>query len=491
METNTARRDLLAWRRPVPGPQAASRADVGDALAAEAARLWRLLLAGQPAGPAEALALFEAASRAQRGPLVIEATLLRALVLPAATDEPLALVRRACRMAQAEGLPDEEVLTHLVLARMRRRAGRPHLALHILRALARMADPSHRAWIGWELLLAGGATEALAAAAALAGDEALAATPAARTLRAGLALLTAARAKDAKAFARAATAIAEAAPTWPELRAEALALPCALDPRSASEDAEVLDWRAGRTAQVPHGLHGVGVSGSGARDEDAAVAWVVAQPADSPGWAGATGARSADVSAALAPPRAQRALAPGLDLYSGARRLAATAGEDTGGNRTETGLAVLALAAAGLSRADFFRTVYGFAFAPTRHDGVLRVLVHRMRQRLGDAGEIAWTDEHGLRLGLRVAIAIPDARCDLPSADRVLRTLASLGELSAQEAALKLRMPLRTVQTALSQLVTEGACHSAREGRRVTYRVHDTTFTAITLARARAPVGRG
>jgi predicted ArsR family transcriptional regulator len=87
-----------------------------------------------------------------------------------------------------------------------------------------------------------------------------------------------------------------------------------------------------------------------------------------------------------------------------------------------------------------------------------------------------------LALILKIPIVVPDMRCALPTADRVLRALATLGTTSASTAADSLRMPLRTVQAVLQQLVAEGACSIERDGRRVAYKIEDTTFTEITSA---------
>jgi hypothetical protein len=87
-----------------------------------------------------------------------------------------------------------------------------------------------------------------------------------------------------------------------------------------------------------------------------------------------------------------------------------------------------------------------------------------------------------IALVLREAIVVRDMRCVLPVADRVLRSLALLGASSANSAAASLRMPLRTVQAVLQQLVAEGACTIERDGRRIAYRIEDTTFTEITVA---------
>ena len=77
---------------------------------------------------------------------------------------------------------------------------------------------------------------------------------------------------------------------------------------------------------------------------------------------------------------------------------------------------------------------------------------------------------------------VPDMRCILPTADRVLRALALLGSTSASVAAEQLQMPLRTVQAVLQQLVSEGACTTERDGRHVVYKIEDTTFTQVTAA---------
>jgi hypothetical protein len=114
-----------------------------------------------------------------------------------------------------------------------------------------------------------------------------------------------------------------------------------------------------------------------------------------------------------------------------------------------------------------------------------------MRNLLGDAGELrrdgadaggAGASGPSLVLILGKPIVVPDMRCALPTSDRVLRALATLGTTSASTAAESLRMPLRTVQAVLQQLVAEGACTVERDGRRVSYRIEDTTFTEVTSA---------
>jgi len=67
--------------------------------------------------------------------------------------------------------------------------------------------------------------------------------------------------------------------------------------------------------------------------------------------------------------------------------------------------------------------------------------------------------------------------------DRLVRSLAEQGAPSAADAARVLGLPLRTVQSALAELVAEGICRVERQGRNVSYRVEDTTFTMAGLRR--------
>jgi hypothetical protein len=61
------------------------------------------------------------------------------------------------------------------------------------------------------------------------------------------------------------------------------------------------------------------------------------------------------------------------------------------------------------------------------------------------------------------------------------------GAMSAEHAAQRLGVPLRTVQALLAQLVEEGECHADKNGRRVQYRVEDTTFSEPTQRSAQTP----
>jgi hypothetical protein len=442
-----------------------------------AARLLERLLIGETAGlDTHAKNVFDAASQQSAGAEVIESTVIRSLLALSAGSltDAIDLGRRASRMAQSEALSQQEYLANITLARVRRYSGRPHLALHILAALRRVAPRIWSGWIGWETLLAGGKASP-AAAEAESNTVDLPSAIAERGLRD---FLEAARAGDRKVFAAATDNLQRAAKIWPHLAGEVAALLAALDPTRATIPDSMAAWCRGENATIPYGLHGVGIPQDAEPQTETTTAYVLAQPRE----------------------QGRRFLFPGLPLAPHARMLARDS--VSSGARTETGIAALALAGeGGVSRDGFFRSVYGFTFVAYRHRAVLDVLCHRMRGMLGDAGEIrreggdaGATNGSGaeiaasagagpsLALVLQEAIIVPDMRCVLPTADRVLRALATMGATSARAAAESLRMPLRTVQAVLQQLVAEGACTIERDGRRVAYRIEDTTFTEVTAA---------
>jgi hypothetical protein len=435
------------------------------------ARLWQKLLTGDTDGQeGEAKALFDEASRQKAAPQVIESTVLRALLALSggSTDDAVELGRRASRMAQSEALPQLEYLANVTLARVRRYSGRPHLALHILAALSRVAPPAWSGWIGWEMLLGGGDGWRNDEAAAALSD-----APSKIAERRLGALIAAARSGDRAVFVKSAEALEKAAAVWPDLAREAQALLAALDPLRETIPDVALPWSRGETATIPCGLHGVGVPQGSGPESEGATAFVAAQPGR-PG---------------------RRFLRPGLAFAPTGGILARDSTKaSAGGVRTETGIAALALAGeGGTSRETFFRNVYGFPFVAHRHQAVLDVLCHRMRNLIGAAGEVrrdsgepssaagsASPSGPSLSLILQKPIVVPDMRCALPAADRVLRALATLGTTSASSAADSLRMPLRTVQAVLQQLVADGSCSIERDGRRVAYKIEDTTFTQVT-----------
>lgn len=421
---------------------------VGSPLAGTVAA-WRSLFAGATAGARERVAaVLPATGGAAR--LAVELMVIDALAASAEGDHKAAAVgaRKALIRAQAEAAEWPERLAALTLARVRRRAGRPHLAMHVLTALAGVRGGAGRlqGWLEWETLLAGGPR-------AFSDGSAIAPAPSAAA-----ALMRAAEAGQRDAFEAAWTALARATAGIADAAQEAEALAACLDPGRSCALAPVLAWRRGDGGTTPYGLDAVGWLRGSESDTERATAFVIAAP-------GAAGVR---------------VLWPGVPL-SGAALIDSPV-VDGAGPRTDMGLAALALAGpAGLSRPEFFERVYSFGYGE-RHRGVLDVLLHRMRERLGSRGRISWNAGDGaLVLEPDRPLALPDPRCTRSPADRVLWAIARHGASRAQDAAEALRMPLRTVQALLRQLVDEGVCQTSRAGSSVRYEVRETTFTSLVV----------
>ena len=222
---------------------------------------------------ASAKTLGDEASRSGDAAALIEATIVRALAaLSTGTlDDAVELGRRAARMAQAEALSHHEYLAHITLARVRRYTGRPHLALHILAALARVAPSTWSGWIGWETYLSGGSI----------GDQvAPFVGPALRAQQSLQALLDAARSGDRGAFDCAAADARAVAVDAPVLADEVAAVIAAIDPLERAVPQPLLPWMNGEVAPIPFGLHGVGVRQDAGAQAESATAFVMARPAN-------------------------------------------------------------------------------------------------------------------------------------------------------------------------------------------------------------------
>jgi len=423
-------------------------------LGLDLARGWSRLIAGDVDGLVEqATAIESAASKARIAPMVIEAASLGAMAALARGElgAATAVARRASRMARTEALPQQEYLAHLVLARLRRFSGRAHLALRIVGALGRIASPQWRGWIAWESLLAGGIEEARIVLDA--DEEASVASAASAAARALMAVVEGASAGRRDVLEQGAQAAREAlsgcAPWQWELE-DALV---AVDPdRLEGGSAAVAAWACGDGA-LPGWLSGV--AGLARLPPEAASIYVLARPGGG----------------------SRRLIELGLPLVAGPT---SELGTETGPLRTRKAAALLLLAGpAGAVRETFFRSVYGFAFAPVIHQGVLDVLLHRVRAYLGDAVEMSRSGDV-IAIEVRRALLVPEEDAERPLDDRILRALATRGGGSAREAAEFLGVPLRTVQSALRELVDEGECVAHRQGRQIHYRVEDTTFSEPT-----------
>ncbi|MCA9671835.1 MAG: hypothetical protein KC503_39820 [Myxococcales bacterium] len=428
----------------------------------DAGVLWLHLLRGERDGLADhAAALEGAAARAGSAPLVIEAAALRALALLSVHDREQAreVARRASRMARTEGLPWWEYLANVVLARVRRLDGRPFMAIRILSALAGAAPPQWLGWIGWELLLAGAdqaARPAVDRLAEFSRDPGLALGGPREALYAAIELLRCCDAGDAAGYALRVARLRQALAGFADLALELEQLLVLLDAHAerGAVTAELDRWLVGDTDTIACGLFGPCL-GPSTQQVDVCV---IADP---------SGARRRVPTRALA---LQKLSAPAAQIERSRRRE----------GREDVALAALALAGPqGADVAVLFRNIYQFAYAPELHEGVLRVLLHRVGARLGDVASVAWR-EGRITLQHGQPLLLGDPRCGGALDDRVLLSIARDGRTTARSAASSLRMPLRTVQATLRQLANEGVCRVERSGRNVEYVVEDTTFREPT-----------
>lgn len=126
-----------------------------DDIAGDLLRAWRSVAFGGP--EIDLSAAIKSVREQGLADLVVECSVLRALKaeMGGRMEDALRHARRATMMARNESMPQSEYLAGIVLARVRRRMGFPHLAIQILRTLEGMASPHWRTWVGWELALAG------------------------------------------------------------------------------------------------------------------------------------------------------------------------------------------------------------------------------------------------------------------------------------------------------------------------------------------------
>jgi hypothetical protein len=386
-------------------------------------------------------------ARESRG--VVEVTVLRALVELSLGKraEGVAFARRAALMARSESLPEAELLANLVLARVRRHTGKPHLAVRIADAVARRAPEFADGWLNWERLLAGGIGVETPLAAGT--------SPAARAVWAGRDLMLAARGGQRPAFEHAASELLAATAGFRDIHDEATTLIALLD-FERDVAADLTPFKTGETDELARGLFGAGVPSGDAEPAIRIVA--TARPGE----------------------RGRRISCDGLGLFGDCRLLSADDGMRRVHGRTDAGLAVLVLwGPTPLSEEDFFRRVYGFAYSRRAHRGVLDVLVHRMRKRVGASGNVMRSDGN-LWLDLHEAIAVSDPRCSPPAAARILSALARQPRATAESIAARLGITVRGAQMALRELVADGACSTRRRGRHLEYQLEDTTFSEPT-----------
>lgn len=421
----------------------------GDDVAADVARAWLALMRGAPATvAARAGELFAQASSSRDPSRVVEVTALRAMLALSGgqLSEAAAFARRASLMARTEALPAAELLANVTLSRLRRHSGKPYLALRILESLGRTeAARAAPGWLEWERFLAGGADTGAPSGAV--------GVPALRAVEAGLGALSAARSGQRDEFERRAAELERASAGFSDMQREARGLCALLDPARSAEE-PLASFRRGDHDELWLGL--ASVVASNFESEPSPGILAVARPGE----------------------RGSRLLRNGLGLF-GPCRTFFEAGARVHG-RTDAALAVLVLAGPSAQpEEEFFQRVYGFPYAGAKHRGVLDVLLHRVRQRIGASGTLQRASG-GLRLELCEAIAVADPRCSPPAAARVLSALSRQPAATAETIAGRLGITPRAVQMALRELVSDGACEMRRSGRQVRYQLLDSTFSEPT-----------
>ena len=392
---------------------------------------YQRLLDGRP-DPDVAGDIERDAARAGLAALVVEAAALVAFCALELGDLERARVeaRRAARMARTEGLPQPAYMANHVLARVRRHTGNPHLTLRILNGLAKAVPPCWLGWNAWEQLLAEGPLNENADFVPL------------RHLAVAVA---AARSGETQALHEALGAVASTTRSLFPWGQDAVAASFALGLPTERPPADWVEWAQGNNEIAPRGILGLGP-----RTE------------------------TTPVYVALAPNTSARRL-----LALGAKMRGTIVATKRPG-RLVTAIAVLGLAGpGGLDIETFFESVYGFKFVPSLHRGALDMLLHRVRELVGDLGEIR-RDEDRLLLQPSAPMVVPDPRVAETLDDRLLSVLAHRGGASAREVAKALGVPLRTAHLALKTLVEDGSCEPHKDGRRIRYIVEDTTFQEPT-----------
>ena len=362
----------------------------------------------------------------------IEEACLSALEQLFLADVPSAVqhARRAVRMARAEAMVLHELLASIVLARCRRLQGRPHLAMRILATVAEVAPPLFHGWVRYEQRFCGASVGER--------DSDFAPEDHLNAFFDGL------NRADVEGLSRAVST----APAWVRRELCVLAESCVPQlPPSVSP----AGWLDGRSVVCPAEILGMCVPEI--RD----------------------GGEQSPLLLLLDPQRpVRRVLVLGAPMMSGIRV------PDSFEVKQGRAMATLAWLATepDLDRASLFERVYGFTYQSERHGGTLRVLLHRMRQGLPDGVRF------GERLEVDEAALIPDPRVEFDQEALVLRHLAKhQGRASAREIAEALGVSSRTVQTVLRGMLDDGICSSVRDGRRIEYRLEDTTLSEPTVSR--------
>ncbi|MEM1415105.1 MAG: helix-turn-helix domain-containing protein [Myxococcota bacterium] len=399
------------------GSTAAPRPDGSDRWSAAARALLAFIGGGSVPLPE---------GRAAQPALRVEEMALRALAALAAGDDAGATqaARQASRAAYAESMRLQEYFAYWVLGRVRRATGSLYAAARIAGALCRSAPSLWHPLFDWELVLAG------------VGEDG-AGRPLSEPAGSWRRLCEAAEAGDAVAWERERAVLAGAV-LPPVFAAERDALLAGIDP-GAEATLERLRPVAGALHDSAARLGQTPAVWSVEPGREPRLRWCVAEP--------------------VAPERAH--------LFDQGERIQGLAGALSEGG------------GAGLPVAEAFRRVYGFAMDPAVHDGIFRVLLHRVRGALEGAARVERSGDV-LRLVPDKALILPEPRSQAPFGDRILRLIAASPGKTAKELASEAGTTVRGVQRTLRLLLDTGACRAERVGRRTVYAVEDTTFSEPT-----------
>lgn len=355
----------------------------------------------------------------------------------------LGLAREAAALAGGADQPHAQYQAYLALARARRHTGRVPMATRLVASLLRTAPSTYRAELGWEAFLVGLRDRVEGDALALSRA------------------ISAAASGDRGAFDEASATLLARTSGARTRQAEARTLLTAIDlfvPLTAL-DRTAFDFVSCVRADLD-GLEGAVIEPV---DPDAPIAMAIVSP---------TGVR--------------RFLAPGRGLLGRVPQVSAS----EHGGRTESAILTLAAAsAAGMEEESFFRAVYGFAFKKALHDGVLRVLLTRIRQSIEPHARLVREGDR-LRLVIEAPFTLVDPRVATRADNAVLRAIASDRALSAKEIAERTGLPLRTVQAELGRLVEEGVCRREKDGRNTEYLVEDTVVREPSRVLSAADLAR-
>lgn len=369
--------------------------------------------------------------------------------------EALSAARQASLMAGSEGLPHQELLAYLVLARVRRLCGTPHLAARILRSLESVAPAIMQGWLGCELLLAGAPFRNMS----------LPESRAFRALEALAHVMNSALRGLPREFQSAASEVLDATSGFDGLRAEVADLLVFLSPSIPLEwgSLDAQEWALGQNESLPHGLHAVVNHGRTEGQFPPPVGYVLASPQG----------------------HGRRILSLGRS-FTIAQNTPLLDREPRPRERTHTAISTLALAAQEpIDIERFFAKLYGFEYETLRHRPVFDTLLHRVRQRVGDSASLSLSRGQ-LTFVVSTEFLVWDPRCESTLTHRVLDILAASGTTTAREIAERVGVPLRTVQASLSDLVSSEACMAHRRGRAMEYVIEDTVFSEITRNRFRS-----